>query len=103
MADPMRIRAALKGDTVEVRVLMAHIMETGQRKDAAGAVIAAHFIQGVSAKHNGKLVFSGQFGPAVSKDPFLQFAFKGGAKGDKVDVTWVDNKGETRTDSATIA
>jgi sulfur-oxidizing protein SoxZ len=103
MADPMRIRAAMKGDTVEVRVLMAHIMETGQRKDAAGAVIPGHFIQQVTAKHNGKLVFSGQLGPAVSKDPFMQFAFKGGAKGDKVEVTWVDNKGDTRTDSAAIA
>jgi sulfur-oxidizing protein SoxZ len=103
MADPMRIRAALKGDTTEVRVLMAHIMETGQRKDAAGATIPAHFIQSVSAKHNGKLVFSGSLGPAVSKDPFLQFAFKGGAKGDKVEVTWTDNKGDTRTDSGVIA
>jgi sulfur-oxidizing protein SoxZ len=103
MADPMRIRATLKGDTVEVRVLMAHIMETGQRKDAAGATIPAHFIQQISAKHNGKPIFSGQMGPAVSKDPFLQFAFKGAAKGDKVEVTWVDNKGDTRTDSATVA
>jgi sulfur-oxidizing protein SoxZ len=102
MADPMRIRAALKGEITEVRVLMAHIMETGQRKDAAGATVPAHFIQQVSAKHNGKLVFFGQMGPAVSKDPFLQFSFKGGAKGDKVEVTWVDNKGATRTDAGTI-
>jgi sulfur-oxidizing protein SoxZ len=102
MADPMRIRAALKGDVVEVRVLMAHIMETGQRKDANGATIPAHFIQQISAKHNGKLVFSGQLGPAVSKDPFLQFSFKGGSKGDKIEVTWTDNRGTSRTDSATI-
>ncbi len=103
MADPMRIRAAVKGDSTEVRVLMAHTMETGQRKDAAGATIPAHFIQQITAKHNGKLVFSAQFGPAVSKDPFLQFSFKGGVKGDKVEVTWVDNKGATRTDTATVA
>jgi sulfur-oxidizing protein SoxZ len=48
-------------------------------------------------------VFNAQFGPAVSKDPFLNFKFKGGAKGDKVTVTWVDNRGDKRTDEATIA
>jgi sulfur-oxidizing protein SoxZ len=103
MTDPMKIRAALKGDVTEVRILMAHIMETGQRKDAAGVVIPAHFIQQISAKLAGKTVFSGQLGPAVAKDPFIQFSFKGGAKGDKIEVTWTDNKGETRTDSAVIA
>jgi sulfur-oxidizing protein SoxZ len=102
MADPMRIRAAQKGDVVEVRVLMAHIMETGQRKDAAGVLVPAHFIQQVTAKYAGKVVFSGQFGPAISKDPFLQFAFRGGAKGEKVEVTWVDSKGDSRTDTASI-
>jgi len=41
MADPMKIRAAMAGDKVEVKVLMSHEMETGQRKDANGAVIPA--------------------------------------------------------------
>ena len=45
MADPMRIRAKQEGDKTVVRVLMAHEMETGQRKDSAGKVIPAHFIQ----------------------------------------------------------
>lgn len=103
MADPMKIRAALKGDAVEVRVLMAHVMETGARKDASGQPIPAHFIQTVNATHNGKTVFAAQWGTAVAKNPFLQFKFKGGAKGDKLQITWVDNKNATRTDEATIA
>lgn len=103
MADPMKIRASMSGDKVEVKVLMSHEMETGQRKDSKGAAIPAHFIQNVTATHNGKVVLSAEWGPAVSKNPFLSFKFKGGAKGDKVQVTWVDNKGETRTDEATIA
>ena len=103
MADPMKIRATLVGDSTEVRVLMSHEMETGQRKDAAGKTVPAWFIQSVTATHNGKTVLSAQWGPAVAKNPFLSFKFKGGAKGDKVQVTWVDNKGETRTDEATIA
>ena len=103
MADPMKIRATLAGDATEVKVLMNHEMETGQRKDSQGRTVPAWFIQNVTATWNGKTVLSAQWGPAISKNPFLSFKFKGGAKGDKVQVTWVDTKGETRTDEATIA
>ena len=103
MADPMKIRANLAGDTTEVKVLMSHEMETGQRKDAQGKTVPAWFIQNVTATWNGRTVLSAQWGPAISKNPFLSFKFKGGAKGEKVQVTWVDTKGETRTDEATIA
>ncbi len=103
MADPMRIRAQQKGDTTEVRVLMAHIMETGQRKDSAGNTVPAHHIQTVTATWNGKPVLSANFGPAVSQNPVMNFTFKGGAKGDKVIVTWTDNKGDKRTDEAIIS
>ena len=103
MADPMKIRATAVGDATEVKVLMNHEMETGQRKDAQGKTVPAWFIQNVTATWNGRTVLSAQWGPAISKNPFLSFKFKGGAKGDKVQVTWIDNKGETRTDEATIA
>lgn len=103
MADPMRVRATENGGIVDVKILMKHDMETGQRKDAAGKIIPAWHIQTVIAQVNGKTVFDAQFGPAISKDPFLNFKFKGAAKGDKVSVTWVDNRGDKRTDEATIA
>jgi len=103
MADPMKIRATMAGDKVEVKVLMSHEMETGQRKDAQGKTVPAWFIQNVSATWNGKTVLAAQWGPAVSKNPFLAFKFKGGAKGDKVQITWTDNRGEKRSDEATIA
>lgn len=103
MADPMKIRAAMVGDKVEVRALIAHEMETGQRRDAAGKAIPAHYIQHITATHNGRTVLSAQWGPAVSKNPFLQFRFSGGKPGEKVSITWVDNKGDKRTDEATIA
>ena len=103
MADPMKIRAQMAGDKVEVRVLMAHEMETGQRKDASGKVVPPWFIQNVTATHNGKTVLSAEWGTAVSKNPFLSFRFSGGKPGDKVQVTWTDNHGDKRTDEATIA
>jgi sulfur-oxidizing protein SoxZ len=102
MADPMKIRATMAGDKVEVKILMAHEMETGQRKDAKGEVVPAHFIQNVTATCNGKTVLSAQWGTAVSKNPFLSFRFAGGKPGDKIVITWVDNKGDRRTDEATI-
>jgi sulfur-oxidizing protein SoxZ len=103
MAEPMRIRAQIAGDKATVRVLMSHEMETGQRKDAAGKVIPAWHIQEVSAEHNGKSVMTAQWGPAVSKNPFVQFVVKGAKAGDKISVTWVDNKGEKRSDEAVVA
>ena len=102
MADPMKIRANLVGDSTEVKVLMSHEMETGQRKDAQGKVIPAWFIQTVKATWNGKTVLSAQWGTAISKNPFLSFKFKGGAKGDKIQISWVDSRGDTRTDETTI-
>lgn len=102
MADPMKIRANLMGDSTEVKVLMSHEMETGQRKDGQGKPIPAWFIQTVKVMHNDKVVLTAQWGPAVAKNPFLSFKFKGGAKGDKVRITWVDNHNDTRTDEATI-
>jgi sulfur-oxidizing protein SoxZ len=103
MADPMRIRAQAAGDKTTVRVLMAHEMETGQRKDAAGKTIPAWHIQEVSAQLNGKTVMTAQWGPAVSKNPFMQFVVKGAKAGDKISVTWVDNKGDKRTDEAVVS
>jgi len=103
MADPMKIRAQMAGSNATVRVLMAHEMETGLRKDSAGKTIPAWYIQQVSAKHNDKSVMTAQWGPAVAKNPFLQFTIRGAKPGDKVAVTWVDNKGETRTDEAVVS
>jgi sulfur-oxidizing protein SoxZ len=103
MADPMRIRAQAAGDKATVRVLMSHEMETGQRKDSAGKTIPAWFIQEVSAAHNGKTVLTAEWGPSVAKNPFMQFNVKGAKAGDKISVSWVDNKGDKRTDEATVS
>jgi len=100
MGSPMKIRASVKDGVTEIKVLMGHEMETGQRKDANGAVIPAWFINEVTAKLDGKTVMQAQWGPSISKNPYLAFKVKGGKAGDKVSVTWVDNKGDTRTDEA---
>lgn len=103
MADPMRIRAQASGDKTTVRVLMSHEMESGQRKDSSGNLVPAWFIQEVTASLNGKPVMTAEWGPSVSKNPFLQFSIKGAKAGDKVSIAWVDNKGDKRTDEATVS
>jgi sulfur-oxidizing protein SoxZ len=99
---PMRIRAQLKGDVVEVKALISHPMETGLRKDSSGNLVPAHYIETLTATCNGKTVLTADWGPAVSKNPFLAFRFKGAAKGDKVTLSWKDTMNATRSDSTTV-
>ncbi len=96
MSNTIKIRAQEKDGTVTVKALIKHPMETGLRKDKkTGQVIPAHFIQEVSCEHNGKNVLTGQWGGAVSTNPYLSFEFKGAKKGDTLKLSWADNKGES--------
>lgn len=98
MADPMKIRARLKGDVADVRVLMAHEM----RSAPPGKEQARFFIKHIRAELNGKLVWEAEISQAVSKNPVFAFRVKGAKAGDKLSVTWEDNKGDKRTDSITL-
>lgn len=103
MAKSIRIRAKVKGSTVTVKSLITHPMETGMRKNKkTGQKIPAHYIQEVKCEHGGKTVVNAQWGPAVSKNPYLSFAFSGGKKGDSVKLTWVDNKGKSESAVAKV-
>ena len=95
MSDNMKMRAQLKGDITEVKVLMSHPMETGRRKNDLDETIPAHFIQLVTATLNGQPVLEAQWGTGISKNPYLTFHLKGAKIGDKVAVTWHDNKGQS--------
>jgi sulfur-oxidizing protein SoxZ len=99
----MRIRATAKDGMAEVRVLMSHPMETGQRKDASGKLIPLHFIQTMTVKLNGKVVVDGQVSQAVSRNPVFSFRLRGAKPGDKVEIAWLDNKGETNAAEAAVA
>jgi len=103
MAEPMKIRATVKGDVADVRILMMHPMETGQRKDERGNLVAPHFIQNVVVAHNGNVVFNADWSQAISRNPFLGLRVKGAKAGDNISVTWVDNKGDKRTDTVSVS
>ena len=103
MASTIRVRATANGDTTEVQALIQHPMDSGFVKDSKGELIPAHFIQELKFEHNGKEVFVADWGPAVSKDPYVKFSFKGGNKGDDLKISWVDNKGASDTTTAKIS
>ena len=102
MASSIRVRATTSGDTTEVQALIQHPMDSGFVKDAQGAIIPAHFIQHLTFEHNGKTVFVADWGPAVAKDPYVKFSFKGAQKGDDLKIGWVDNKGTSDSTTAKI-
>jgi len=91
----IKIRARAKGGVVTVKALIKHPMETGLRKDKkTGKKIPAKFIQEVNCKDNGKEVLLAEWGPAISKNPYLSFKFDGAA-GDTFSLSWVDNTGDS--------
>ena len=99
----IKIRAKSKGGVTTVKALMKHAMETGLRKDSkTGKKIPAHYITEVTAEHNGTNVMTANWGGAISKNPYLSFKFNGGAAGDTVKITWVDNQGGGDSGEAAI-
>jgi sulfur-oxidizing protein SoxZ len=97
MAGPMKMRATLGSGHTDVRVLMTHPMTTAQSNQPL------HFIQNITVKQNGKAVVEAQISQAISRNPVFTFRIKGGAKGDKIEVSWLDNKGETSSIEAAVA
>lgn len=98
----VKIRGKVKDGVAKIQSLMPHPMETGTRRDADGNLIPAHYIETVTCEHKGEVVMTAQWGPSVSKDPFIKFQVKGAAPGDTVKITWVDNTGATASGEAVL-
>ncbi len=96
----MKIKAKLKGDVVNVKVMVKHAMLTYDQAKKKGK--EANFITHITAKCNDKVVYDMSSSQFLSKNPLFKFKFKGGKAGDKVEVTWVDLLGNTKTDSKKI-
>jgi sulfur-oxidizing protein SoxZ len=94
-------KEAKKGDIVEVKALVSHVMETGQRKDAAGATIPRKILNKFVCTVAGKQVFAADFETAVSANPYIQFKFKAEQSGPVV-LTWTDDDGSTIVGEETI-
>ena len=97
-------KEAKKGDSIEVKALVSHVMETGQRKDRDGKVIPRKILNKFTCTVNGKEVFAADFEPAVSANPYIQFKFKAQESGPVV-LTWTDDDGSkiVGEDSITVS
>lgn len=102
MADTIKMRAQLKGEVTEIKILMSHPMETGRRKNDLDEIVPAHFIQLVTVTLSDKPVLEAQWGTGISRNPYLTFHVRGAKVGDKVAVTWHDNKGESNSSEITV-
>jgi len=92
----IKIRVKRREGVSLIRLLIAHPMDTGRKRDkASGELIPAHFIQEVKIEHNAKLIASCQLSTAVSRDPYLSLRLRGGVAGDKLKVSWIDNLGQS--------
>jgi sulfur-oxidizing protein SoxZ len=98
----LRVKARVKGDATNVKIMAKHAMETGNRKDSKGNKIPAKYIQNLAIDLNGRRVMDAYLGPAISKNPYLAFTFEGGTKGDELQMTWTENTGDSATEMALI-
>ena len=89
------------GDIVEVKALVSHVMETGQRKDPQGNTIPRKILNKFTCTVNGKQVFAADFEPAISANPYIQFKFRATESGPVV-LTWTDDDGSTIVGEETI-
>ena len=94
MANSIQVRSSVKKGVATIKCLVSHPMETGMRKDKKGNLIPAKFIQNLSCEHAGNVVLDAELNGSVSTNPYIKFKFSGATKGDKLKVSWVDNKGD---------
>ena len=99
----IKLKAKAENGETTVKALIKHPMETGRRKDKeSGELVPAHYIEEVVCSYQGEPLLTSELGPTISKNPFLSFKFTGGAAGEKVELSWKDNKGGSESATATI-
>ena len=94
-------RTAKRGEIIEIKTLMSHIMETGYRHTAEGEVIPRDIVTSFACRYNGVEIFRADLFPAVSANPFITF-FTVATESGKFDFEWIGDKGFAETASASI-
>lgn len=105
MADtqhPMRLRVKREEDRVTVKLLIAHPMDTGLARNADGRIVPAWFIQQIEAWVDDTRVFAADWGPAVARNPFLEFALASAVAGARLRLRWRDSHGLSGEDSVEL-
>ena len=94
-------KKAKKGDVIEIKTLMSHIMETGYRRTTSGEVVPRDIITGLTCRFEGEEIFRADLFPATAANPFISF-FTIATKSGKFDFEWIGDNGFSETASASI-
>jgi sulfur-oxidizing protein SoxZ len=95
-------KKAKRGDVVEIKTLMSHIMETGFRHTVTGEVVPRDIITSFACRYNGEEVFRADLFPAISANPFVAFFITATVSG-TLEFSWIGDRGFSETASASIA
>ena len=99
----IRLASPIKpGEPFEVRTLISHVMETGQRRGADGQLVARSIIHSFTASFAGKDIFRAELQPGISANPYLAFYMRAAAPGE-LTLTWLDDAGEAIVEKVPIA
>ena len=93
---------AKRGEIIEIKTLMSHIMETGYRHTAAGDAVPRDIITSFACRYNGVEIFRADLFPAIAANPFITF-FTVATESGKLDFEWVGDNGFSETASASIS
>ncbi|SEQ43764.1 sulfur-oxidizing protein SoxZ [Amphritea atlantica] len=103
MADMINVSAHMQNGITQVKLKVRHSMEDGQRTDKkTGQIISAKFLREIKVMHEGKPVFAANLSTAIAENPFLAFSFSGGATGETLTISWVENTGKSGSQTAKI-
>jgi sulfur-oxidizing protein SoxZ len=93
---------AKRGEIIEIKTLMSHVMETGYRRTADGEMVPRNIITGFTCRYNGVEIFRADLFPAIAANPFITF-FTVATESGKVDFEWIGDNGFGETASASIS
>jgi sulfur-oxidizing protein SoxZ len=94
-------KTAKRGEVIEIRAMIQHVMETGYREGPNGVIIPRNIIRRFVCKYAGEEIFSAELFPAISANPYFAFSTVATESG-TLAFEWTDDKGETQTASAEI-
>jgi sulfur-oxidizing protein SoxZ len=94
-------KMAKRGEIIEIKTLMSHIMETGYRHLASGEVVPRDIITSFTCRYNGVEIFRADLFPAIAANPFITF-FTVAVESGKFEFEWIGDKGFGETASASI-
>ena len=94
-------KKARRGETIEIRTLTSHIMETGFRRTAAGDLVPRDIITSFTCRYNGTEVFRADLFPAIAANPYLSF-FTTAKESGRFEFEWIGDNGFVSTASASI-